>query len=167
MKSGSLFVRSSTFWVYGYDPETKSFRGFPYNENPTKALSTTSLKCGLPSTDAINTHVYEGSRSLHARSASFKSTRFSQNNKFGYLSNRTRGLGVKGLSQSNYIVGKIDRLCRNMEICKWKWMILVGTLRWMNNADFENKVSKWYFTYRGLFFRLQWVHEVFHCTSDE
>ena len=24
--------------VYGYDPETKSFRQFPYNENPTRAL---------------------------------------------------------------------------------------------------------------------------------
>ena len=32
-------------WVYGYDPETKSFRHFPYNENPTIAINSTSLKC--------------------------------------------------------------------------------------------------------------------------
>ena len=41
-------------WVYGYDPETKSFRHFRCNENPTKALNTTSLKCCLRSTDPIN-----------------------------------------------------------------------------------------------------------------
>ena len=43
MKSGSLFVGSSMScesWVYGYDPETKSFRHFSYNENPRKALNT-------------------------------------------------------------------------------------------------------------------------------
>ena len=39
--------------VYGYDPETKSFCHFPCNEKPTRALNTTSLKCCLPSTDAI------------------------------------------------------------------------------------------------------------------
>ena len=43
---------------------------FPCNENLTRALNTTSLKCCLPSTDAIVkrekiTHAYEGSRSLH------------------------------------------------------------------------------------------------------
>ena len=27
---------------------------FPYNDNPTRALNTTSLKCCLPSTDAID-----------------------------------------------------------------------------------------------------------------
>ena len=48
MKSGSLS------WMYGYDPETKSFRNFPYNENPKRALKTSSHKCCLPSTDAIN-----------------------------------------------------------------------------------------------------------------
>ena len=41
-------------WVYGYDAETKSFRHFAYNENPTRTLNTTSLKCCLPSTDAID-----------------------------------------------------------------------------------------------------------------
>jgi hypothetical protein len=55
-------------WVYGYDPVTKSFHNFPYNENPTRALNTISLKFCLPSTDAIDrreqfTHAYEGSRS--------------------------------------------------------------------------------------------------------
>ena len=29
-------------------------RHFPYNQNPTRALKTISLKCCLPSTDAID-----------------------------------------------------------------------------------------------------------------
>ena len=37
-------------WVYGYDPKTKSFRHFPYNENPTKVLNIISLKYYLSST---------------------------------------------------------------------------------------------------------------------
>ena len=37
-----------------YNPETKSLCHFPYNENPTIALNTTSLKCCLPSTDAVD-----------------------------------------------------------------------------------------------------------------
>ena len=41
-------------WVYGYDPKIKSFRHFPYNENPRIALNTTSLKCCLTSTHAID-----------------------------------------------------------------------------------------------------------------
>ena len=45
-------------------------RHFPYNENPTRALNTTSLKWCLPSIDAIDrrekfTHSYEVSRSPH------------------------------------------------------------------------------------------------------
>ena len=52
MKSRSLFVKSSMSWVYRYNPETKSFHHFPYNENLMRALNTTSLKCCLPSTDA-------------------------------------------------------------------------------------------------------------------
>ena len=32
----------------------QSFCHFPYNENPTRALNTTSLKCCLPSTDVID-----------------------------------------------------------------------------------------------------------------
>jgi hypothetical protein len=39
--------------VYGYDPVTNSFRHFPYNDNPTRALNTTSLKYCLL-LDAIN-----------------------------------------------------------------------------------------------------------------
>ena len=31
----------------------QSFRNFPYNENPTRALNITPLKCFLLSTDAI------------------------------------------------------------------------------------------------------------------
>ena len=46
------------------------FRLFTYNENPTRALNTASLKCCLPSTVAIDrrkkfTCAYEGSRSPH------------------------------------------------------------------------------------------------------
>ena len=39
-------------WVCGYDPETKSFRHFHFNENPMRALNTNSLKCCLSSTGA-------------------------------------------------------------------------------------------------------------------
>ncbi len=45
MKSGLPFVESIMSWVYGYDPQTKSFRNFPYIGNPTRAFNTTSLKC--------------------------------------------------------------------------------------------------------------------------
>ena len=93
MKSGSLFVESSMSWVYGYDPETKSSRYFPYNENPTRALNAISLKCCLPSTDVI-----ESREKIHIcvwrfKVASFKrdslkSTRFSQQKKVGYFCNR-------------------------------------------------------------------------------
>ena len=44
MKSVSLFVEDRMSWVYGYDPETKSIRHFPYNENPTRALNTLDFK---------------------------------------------------------------------------------------------------------------------------
>jgi hypothetical protein len=49
----------------------RSFCNFPYNENPTRALNTTSLKCCLPSTDAIDRqekiHIsYEGLKSPYA-----------------------------------------------------------------------------------------------------
>ena len=50
MKSESLIVESKISWVHGYDLETKSYRHFPYNENPMRALNTTSLKCCLPLT---------------------------------------------------------------------------------------------------------------------
>ena len=45
---GVTIVESSLSWMYGYDRETKSFRHFSYNENPMRALNTTSLKCCLP-----------------------------------------------------------------------------------------------------------------------
>ena len=41
-----------------------------------------------------------------------------------------------GLSHANYFFGKIDISWCNMEIYKWKWMVL-GALGCMNNADFE------------------------------
>ena len=49
----------------------QSYRHFANNENPTRALNTTSLKCRMPSTDPIDkwekiTHSYKGSRSPHA-----------------------------------------------------------------------------------------------------
>ena len=61
----------SMSWVHGYDPEIKSFPLFPYNENPTRALNTNSLKCCLSSTNAIDrrkkfTHAYDGLKSPHA-----------------------------------------------------------------------------------------------------
>ena len=50
----NTIITGDKSWVYGYDTETKSFRHFSYNENPTRALNTASLKCCLPSTDAID-----------------------------------------------------------------------------------------------------------------
>ena len=41
----NTIIAGDEFWVYGYDPE------IPYNENPTRALNTTSLKYCLPSND--------------------------------------------------------------------------------------------------------------------
>ena len=92
VKSGSLFMEPGMSWVYGYDPGTKSFWNFPYNENPTRALNIISLKCCLPSTDAIDsrekTHacVWRFKVVSWIR-ASLKSTRFSHK-KVGYFSNR-------------------------------------------------------------------------------
>ena len=30
----NTIITGDESWVYGYDPETKSFRHFPYSENP-------------------------------------------------------------------------------------------------------------------------------------
>ena len=46
----NTIITGDESWVYEYDPETRSIR----HENPTRALNTTSLKCWLPSTDAID-----------------------------------------------------------------------------------------------------------------
>ena len=67
----NAIITGDKFCVYGYDSETKALHHFPYNENPMRALNTTSLKCCLPSIDSIDrgkkfTHAYEGSRSPHA-----------------------------------------------------------------------------------------------------
>ena len=64
----NTIITDDKSWMYGYDPETKSFRHFTYNENPTRALNATSLKCCLSSTDAIyrrerNHECFGGSRS--------------------------------------------------------------------------------------------------------
>ena len=60
---------------------------------PTKTLNTTSLKCSLPSTDAINrvekiTHVYEGSRWSHTGTRYWNPPGFCKQRKVRYLSNR-------------------------------------------------------------------------------
>ena len=65
----NIIITCDEFWVYRYNPEIKLIHHFPYNENPTRALNTTSLKCCLPSTDIDDkwekfTHAYEGSTSL-------------------------------------------------------------------------------------------------------
>ena len=41
-------------WSSGCTGTGTGNRNFPYNENPTRAVNTTSLKCCLPSTDAID-----------------------------------------------------------------------------------------------------------------
>jgi hypothetical protein len=67
-------------------------RHFPYNENSTIALNTTSLKFCLPSTDAIDSlekksHMRVKVKGRLIKRASLKSTRFSQKS-VGYISNR-------------------------------------------------------------------------------
>ena len=47
---------------------------------------------------------------------------------------KLQGLEIK--SWKLHFFGKIDRSWRNMEIYKWKWMVL-GFLGCMNNADLE------------------------------
>ena len=78
-------------WVYGYDPETKLFSNFPYNENPVRAQNTSHKWC-LPSTVAINRQekIYAcvwRFKVTMCKHASLKSTRFSQKDKVGYFSN--------------------------------------------------------------------------------
>ena len=43
----NTIITGEESWVNGYNPETESFRHFLYNESPTRALNTTSLKCCL------------------------------------------------------------------------------------------------------------------------
>ena len=50
----NTIINGDESWVYGYHLEIQSFRHFPYNENPMIPLNATSLKCYLPSTDAID-----------------------------------------------------------------------------------------------------------------
>ena len=70
----------------------QSFHHFPHNENPTRALNTTSLKCCLPSTDAIDRRekicvfIWWIIIALCKRT-SLKSTRFSQTKSGWYLLN--------------------------------------------------------------------------------
>ena len=67
------------FCVYGYGPEPH----LPYNEIPTRPLNTTSLKCCLPSADAIDRREkYHACvwrfKVVSCKRALLKSTRFSQ-----------------------------------------------------------------------------------------
>ena len=64
----NIIITGDESWVYGYDPETKSFRRVPYNETDE---STKHYLTQMLLTDAINrreksTHAYEVSRSPHA-----------------------------------------------------------------------------------------------------
>ena len=45
-----------------------------------------------------------------------------------------------GLSQGNYFFGNIDRSWRNMEIYKWKWMVL-GAFGCTDNVDLKKVVN--------------------------
>ena len=47
----NTIITGDESWVYGYDPEPDIFA---YNENPTKALNTNSLKWYLPSNGATD-----------------------------------------------------------------------------------------------------------------
>ena len=65
---------------------------YPYNENPMRAIYPTSLKCCLPSTDAIDKwekfrHAYESSRSPHASALYWNPPGF-RKKKVWYFSNR-------------------------------------------------------------------------------
>ena len=84
-----------------YSPDIRRYRQkslnqvplFSYIENPKRVLNTTSLKCCLPSTDAIDRqekiHACVGwFKVASCKRASLKSTRFSQKNRIGYFSNR-------------------------------------------------------------------------------
>ena len=86
----NTIITGDESWVYEYDPEPAIFLTMKIRrEQP----NTTSLKCYLPSTDAIGggkfTHAYEGSRSprasgLHCNPPGFRK----KNNNIGYFSNR-------------------------------------------------------------------------------
>ena len=62
----NTIITGDVSWIYGYDPETM-FHHFPYNGNLTRALNTTSLKCCLPSTDAIDSREKVQGRLMQAR----------------------------------------------------------------------------------------------------
>ena len=90
----NIIITGDESWVYGYDPETKSFRNFPHNENPTtRALNTTSIKCCLPSTDDIDRRektrmrMNIQGRLMQARFIQIHQV-FAKKNKVEYFSNR-------------------------------------------------------------------------------
>ena len=80
--SRDYFVEFIMFWE-GPIRVRPGTRNYPYNENLTRALNTTSLKCCLPSPDTIDrrekihTCVWRF-KVTSCKRASLKSTRFSQ-----------------------------------------------------------------------------------------
>jgi hypothetical protein len=87
----------------GYDPETKSFPHFPYKENPTRTLNTTSLKCCLSSTGAINRpekiHASVWSFKVSScKRASLKSSRFSKKIRSDMRWEKVKGTSGGGIS---------------------------------------------------------------------
>ena len=73
---------------YGSSALLQSFHHFPYNENPTRALNTTSLKCGLPAINAIDRRKKIYTCIWRFKDTSCKRASFRKRNKVGYFSNR-------------------------------------------------------------------------------
>ena len=77
-------LRTTGVWFFAKKKSESSvllqpFRHFSHNENPMRALYTISLKCCLPSTDAIHRREKIGSIRIKVQGcASFKSIRFSR-----------------------------------------------------------------------------------------
>ena len=89
----NTIITGDKSWLYGYHPETESFRHFPYNENPTKALNIDKHSKAA----CLHVMLLTEEKKIHAcvwsfkvascKRASLKSTRFSQKKKVGYYSN--------------------------------------------------------------------------------
>jgi hypothetical protein len=61
----NTIITGDQSWAYGYDPETKSFRHFPYNENQTRVLTllhsnAACHKLTLLTSEKKFTDAYEG-----------------------------------------------------------------------------------------------------------
>ena len=123
----------------------QSFRHIPYNENPTRALALNiiSLKCCLPSTDAIDRQ-----EKIHAcvwkfkvtscKHASLKSTRFLQKKK------------IKVKHFSNRLVHIWKCTCKRNYILTIKWSIQRVSCKreeknwWKIKNDIDVIILMWY-----------------------